>query len=321
MASPSSLPSPSLASLASGRPQKAHGLHSERPVRRRWWERRVPLVPRQAARPPSLPSPRRALPAAAAGHSGTAHLQTHSVPAVQAVSMPGRPASPRGDGGGCPRPRWWGAKSPSSHPGCTGQCSSHLSFLRVWPDLELRPDPVWRWFSLLHVTGSHGDPRYSTVRCWAPTRSHPQAVLGKPLGAVPGRSSGSCRWHSHIRGSPTPHGAAPHLLAPTLPHPLHPPAGLLLPRPWLLLDTGPFPQRLLCEASSDYSSRITWPRWTWMGGVLPGPGGQGSLPEARPYSTHQDPLPGQKVGVGYVCLGPPDPGWQNEDLIQALLGP
>ena len=58
VASPSSLSSPSLASLASGRLRRTHGLHSERPARRRWWERGVPLVPRQAARPPSLPSPR-----------------------------------------------------------------------------------------------------------------------------------------------------------------------------------------------------------------------------------------------------------------------
>ena len=104
--------------------------------------------------------------------------------------------------------------------------------------------------------------------------------------------SGSCRRHSPRSGvSLLPLMVQPPIfLLPPSPPPLHPPAGLLLPRPWLLLDTGPFPQRLLYEASSDCSSRITWPRCTWVGGSFQGLEGRAPSQRLAPTSTHQDPL-------------------------------
>lgn len=273
-------------------------------------------------RPPFLLSPRRALPAAAAGHSGTAHLQTHAVPAVQALSMPGRPVSPRGDGGGCPRPRWWGPRAHRATRAGLGSVPGTSPFSgsgQAWSSGLTRfgAGPLFCTSQVLVGTldirlSSAGHPHVSTPRlCWV---SLSGLFRAGPLAAAGGTAA--------FGGLPsTPHGAAPHLLAPTLPPPpasscrLAPPPALA-PAGHRAFSTAPPLRSLLGPLLQDHLAKVDLG-----GGVLPGPGGQGSLPDARPYSTHQDPLPGQKVGVGYVCLGPPDPGWQNEDLTQALLGP
>ena len=77
---------------------------------------------RSLGAPPGCPAalpplPQGALPAAAAGRSGTAHLRASAPPAAQALSTPGQPVSPRGDGGGRPLPWMVGRQEPAETPG------------------------------------------------------------------------------------------------------------------------------------------------------------------------------------------------------------
>ena len=135
--------------------------------------------------------------------------------------------------------------------------------------------------------------------------------------------SGSCRRHSLRSG------------VSLLPLMVQPPIFLLppSPTPCILLQACSFPGPGSCWTQGLFHSASSMkppqtappgspgqgaPGW---GGVLPGPGGQGSLPEACPHLHSPGSPAGPKVGVRYVCLGPPDPGWQHEDSIQAFLGP
>lgn len=164
---------------------------------------------------------------------------------------------------------------------------------------------------------STGHPRVAIPRlCWVSLSGLFRAARGP---------TGSCGRHSpHPGVSLLPLVALPPIfLLPPSPCPLIPLQACSFPGPGSCWTQG-----LLHSPSSVKPPQTAPPASPGQGGpgaggVLPGPGGQGSLPEARPHLRSPGSpaaLLEQKVGVGYVCLGPPDLDWQDGNLIQALLG-
>ena len=195
---------------------------------------------------------------------------------------------------GAPCPGWWGVKSPLRHLGWTRWCSRSPLLPRGWPGSGLRPDP-----GLALVLSSSTHHRFSwgpwtfPVQRWAPTCSHPQAVLDKLLGAVPG--STAAHWQLQAAqpaswGLPiTLRGAAPDLRYHPPPAPCIPLQACSVPGPGSCWTQG-----LLHSASFVKPPQTAPPASPGQGG--PGAGGtfqglEGKDPSQRlaPTSAHQDP--------------------------------